>query len=190
MSSVLQYGRLKYCCLRCSRSQWEKWECANCHVHMFALFTSVEEILTVLQNTLQIAMPPHLAKDVWNQMLPMPFRDYSLNPLSSKEFVLQFTRINTDLPLFFTPDIVPTASATFSHESGRGFIRSFILPESRYTLQNSIPRHRSIHSCIFTGAKSITSKQAIPMADKRRMRFFLNIRNRRPQGNFNSVAGL
>ena len=36
------------------------------------------------------------------------------------------------------PDIVPTPSATFLHESGRGIIRSFILPKSRYISQSPI----------------------------------------------------
>lgn len=140
-----------------------------------------------LQNILQIAMPPHLAKDIWNQTLPMPFRDYLLNPLSGEKIVLQLTSIYIDVS--FMPDIVPTPSATFSHESGRGIIRSFILPESRCTLQNLFFSYASISSHI-SEAKSIISNQAIPVADKKRTQFFLNIRNKRLQANFHSGAGL
>ena len=86
------YVLVKYCCLLCSRSQWEKWECAHCYVP--AIITSFEKILIGLQNILQIAMPPHLAKDIWNQTLPMPFRDYLLNPLSGEKIVPQITLIH------------------------------------------------------------------------------------------------
>ncbi len=95
-----------------------------------------------LQNILQIAMPPHLAKDIWNQTLPMPFRDYLLNPLSGEKIVLQLTSIYIDVS--FMPDIVPTPSATFSHEVVEGSSAHLFCPKAgAHCKTYSFHMHRS-----------------------------------------------
>ncbi|KAF8973055.1 hypothetical protein BDZ97DRAFT_1648790 [Flammula alnicola] len=86
-------------CAECGRlscryvqSQWEKWQCAHCN------------------NPLRTESTLCHATDIWNQALPITFKDNLLNAIS---------------------DITQSSSASFIHEGGRGLIHSFILPERR-----------------------------------------------------------
>ncbi|KAF9478806.1 hypothetical protein BDN70DRAFT_859395 [Pholiota conissans] len=91
-------------CIKCGRlscrSQWEKWQCLGCGESF-----KVDEIL-------------RHAHEIWNQKLPVSFKDYLINPFS---------------------DIISVPSATFFHDDGRGRIQTFILPEERGRIHHIQP---------------------------------------------------